>query len=137
MSIPREEHDAKIGALEARIDGRMKEIESGLQSMRQDFREFRNEIRSSVLEFRKELRESMRLAMVMFVTILVAIVSTGITTAVALHQSMASSVDNLLAAFDTGKSMQPSIHVIPHAISPVHERQAAAAPVGQRGEHNE
>jgi hypothetical protein len=133
MSVPREEHDAKIEALEARMDARMKPIELAIQTLQEAFRVLHNDMQ----ELRKEMRENMRLTMAMFVTLLVAIVTTGITTAVAVHQSTKNSIDNMLAAFATGKSTQPTIQVLPHVMTqapePAPARRFDARP-GERGE---
>jgi len=136
MNIQREEHDAKISALEARTEARVSRIEAIGLAMQEEIREIRKELRSSILEFRREMRENKRLTIAMFVTVLIAIFGTGITTVVAFHQSMARSMDNMLAAFATGKSTQPTIHVIPHSIVPAYERQAAVFN-GQPVERNE
>ena len=74
---------------------------------------------------REGFREVTRVSIGLFATLLIAIVTTGIATAMALDQSMSSSMDNMLAAFATGKSTQSTIHVIPHTTAPAHDRQAA------------
>src|SRR5690349_21045184 len=50
MNIQREEHDAKISALEARTEARVSRIEAVVLAMQEEIREIRKELRSSFLE---------------------------------------------------------------------------------------
>ena len=102
MSIPREEHDAKIDALEARVYGRTDGLVPLLQAVREDIR-----------ETRVELRERFRFTISINLAILIAVVSAG----VGLYQATVSSVDSIISAYVSGKSSQPQIHVVPHPVA--------------------
>ena len=77
MSIPREEHDAKISALKSRIEGRFVNIERTLV----------------------EIRAGMKTMVFTGITLFVASIGTTVGTGVAAYQAMSNHFDTVLVAY--------------------------------------
>jgi hypothetical protein len=116
-AIPREEHDAKIEALEARIDGRLGRMEALMAGMSDSFRETRADIRDS-------RRSSTSLIIGSTIAVLLGILGSGI----GVWQGVLSSNSALVAAFQAGQSSSPpQIQVIPMPAEAMTQGQARPA----------
>jgi enamine deaminase RidA (YjgF/YER057c/UK114 family) len=90
MSIPREEHDAKISALEARIEGRFANIERILE----------------------EMRSTMKTMINTGITLFIASIGTTLGTGLAVYQGMLSHFDTVLEAYHSGARHAQDIRIV-------------------------
>lgn len=103
MSITREEHDAKLSALESRFEGRFANIEQALW----------------------EIRSTMKAMLTTGVTLFIASIGTTMGTGIAVYQGMLSHLETVLEAYHSGSRHAQGVRVV---MLPAHVYAPAPAP---------